>query len=129
MAFVSTLEIDTLFRQYPHLFYDFTGGFTINDGWFPIVKHLCMILSSYVNEKNLSFSFLNVQNKFGTLYISNKGGDAFTAKAIQFAERLSYRTCEHCGEKGKLHSSNGTQFGKYATLCDKDALKILYKRL
>ena len=129
MKFISTVSIDALLESHPAISKDVCYPIFISEGWFQIIKDLCSCLNIHVIDQNLSFSILNVENKFGTLYIAKKGGDYFTHKAIHFAEQLSYRTCEQCGNIGSLHSSNVTQFTRYATLCDVDALKRLYRRV
>lgn len=127
--FISTLDLNKLFERYPEIFKNYWGPFMIGDGWFPLINDLCSCVSIHSKEKNIEISFLKVQNKFGTLFIEQKGADSFIKQAIRFAERLSYVTCEHCGSKGYLHSSDGTQYGKLITLCDNDALKRFYKRI
>ena len=124
---ISSIEVDKLFEQYPRLFTKFNGSFDIGPGWFELVKNLCPPLNQYA-ELLKEFNILNVRKRFGILSIDHSGGDQFTAKMINFAERLSYNTCEECGDKGSLYSSDGTQFGKLATLCEKDSL-VRYKKI
>lgn len=54
-----------------------------------------------------------VKEKFGGLRFYVLGGDARAHGLISFAEALSYRTCEECGNVGKQVECWGWQ-----TLCD-----------
>jgi len=123
------MRANKLIELYPDIFKDFESFNNIGDGWFSILEHLCSAVSLHCKETNLDFSFLRMQNKFGTLIIERRGDDSFTHMVNRFAERLSFKTCEQCGKKGMLHSSNGTQFGKQATLCEFDALQKLYRKI
>ena len=122
-------EVDKLILLYPEIFKDFRRPMSVGNGWFSILEHLCVCLSMHSKQNNLDFSFIKIYNKFGTLVIDRRGDDSFSNMVVRYAERLSFRTCEQCGKRGHIHSSDGTQWGKIATLCSDDALRILYKRL
>jgi len=123
---ISSIEIDSLFERYPNLFKEFWGSFIVGQGWMSIIKDMCITLQYLNRVKDEKISLLDVRNKFGVLHIDYKGNNFYSKKVINFAERLSYNTCEECGKKGKLFTSDGTQYGKFVTLCNKDAL-LKYK--
>jgi hypothetical protein len=55
-----------------------------------------------------------VKEKFGGLrFYINEGSDEIY-KRITIAEKVSYKTCERCGEKGELRND----IGWYLTLCE-----------
>lgn len=57
-----------------------------------------------------------IKEKFGGLRFYYDGGSEELEKLVDEAERLSYRTCEVCGEPGKERGGGWIQ-----TLCDKHA--------
>ncbi len=59
---------------------------------------------------------VQVKEKFGGLRFYCDGGDDFTEGLIQMAEIMSERTCEDCGNKGKLYKQ-----GWHKTLCETHA--------
>lgn len=85
--------------------------FTINNGWFPLVKELIEDLIALGWDKQLC----QVKEKFGGLrFYINDGSDEIYDR-ISKAESDSYNICEMCGEKGELRKDLGWFF----TLCDK----------
>lgn len=89
---------------------DNTNFFSVNYGWYPIIKDLIDDLIKLGWDKNV----VQVKEKFGGLrfYIDEGSDEMF--KLILEAEKKSYKTCELCGEKGQLR----TDIGWYLTLCD-----------
>ena len=59
------------------------------------------------------FSYSQIKEKFGTLRFYTSGGDRLIDGMIWFAESMSGRICETCGNSGKLRNS-----GWLVTLCD-----------
>lgn len=57
---------------------------------------------------------LQVKEKFGTLRFYCSGGDTFTDGVASMAEAMSARTCEECGNPGKISRS-----GWLRCLCNK----------
>lgn len=55
---------------------------------------------------------VQIKEKFGGLRFYYDGGDDFIHAIVQMAELMSERTCEVCGDKGKLY-----QKGWHRTLC------------
>lgn len=118
---LSTIEINNLFDSYPELFkwFNVSCSFDIGKGWFSIVEDLCCVIDYQLKQDKMikNFSFLKITNKFGTLYTNYEGGNDFILKVINIAEAMSFKTCEECGKKGKLYTSNGTSYGIMKTLC------------
>ena len=108
--------------------------FSIDDGWYDIIDVLCGMLSyrlenaksrlKYAMEKpDAKFiksiaelekdvadaleelpTIAQVKEKFGTLRFYVHGGTAEMHNYIDFAEAMTSRTCERCGNPGKSRS-------------------------
>jgi len=89
--------------------------FEISEGWFPLVKNLIDELIAIGWDKNVT----QVKEKFGGLrfYIEIPTESPVEPKdiykIISKYEKLSYYTCEKCGNEGKLRTN-----GWHTTLCD-----------
>jgi hypothetical protein len=90
-------------------------GFECGDGWFNLIWKLCEDLDSLVPD---NFEVVQVKEKFGGLrfYIDN-GSDAIYDRIGQ-AEDESFKTCEVCGNPGKVRGG-----GWISTLCDEHVKK------
>ena len=62
-----------------------------------------------------------VKEKFGGLRFYVNGANEEHYNYISFAENMSYRTCEKCGNPGKLYTN-----GWHTTLCEKHAEELGY---
>src|SRR5208283_3534018 len=92
-------------------------GFRHDDGWFDIIWRLCEDLEPLVaeveKETGRKFEVLQVKEKFGGLrFYVNHANDAIRER-IGIAAKESFRTCEVCGQPGKLR-----EVGLIKTLCD-----------
>jgi hypothetical protein len=89
------------------------GYFGVGEGWYPIIKNIINELIALGWDKRA----VQVKEKFGGLrfYLESypEGADDVIIKY----EKLSYETCETCGEKG----SNSKIKGWLYTLCDDHA--------
>lgn len=122
-----------LVEKYPKLFAGYGAppnwspmafGFECGDGWFDLLDTLCAQLSQSDpsgKEGAEPITALQVKEKYGTLrfYVGPATDEAFAV--IDFAEALSARICETCGNKGR---TRGT--GWLKTLCDACAEKESY---
>jgi hypothetical protein len=84
--------------------------FCVRDGWIPLVQNLI----EEAVEAGWDKQICQVKEKFGGLrfYINSSNDEVFDI--ITKYEKLSYETCEVCGEKGELRKG-----GWYSTLCEK----------
>lgn len=120
-----------LVEKYPELFADYGAppsrspmafGFECGDGWFDLLDTLCAQLSQLEppgkDGDAQPVTALQVKEKYGTLrfYVGPATDEAFAV--IAFAEALSARICEVCGNRGR---TRGT--GWLKTLCDACAEK------
>lgn len=62
-----------------------------------------------------------VKEKFGTLRFYYRGGDQVVDGAVRMAEAMSARTCEICGNNGRIRKG-----GWIRTLCDQHATEFNY---
>lgn len=83
-------------------------GIECGDGWEPIIRRLCEV----IEKKDMVAT--QIKEKFGGLrfYVAGKG-DGESDVAITEAEKESYKTCERCGEPGRIREGGWIQ-----TLCD-----------
>lgn len=118
--------------------------FSIGEGWYDIVDVLCGFLSYDVEsaKRRLKYAMENpnanmaesiasieaklakaieelptlaqVKEKFGTMRFYVDGGTPEMHNYIEFAEAMTGRTCEVCGDRGKSRSG-----GWIRVLCDK----------
>jgi hypothetical protein len=92
-------------------------GFEHDDGWFDIVWRLCEdlepLVAQFEQETGSQFEVLQVKEKFGGLrfYVNCRKVDAFRRR-IGIAADESFRTCEVCGQPGKLRED-----ARIKTLC------------
>lgn len=90
--------------------------FECGDGWFDIL----LKLSSDIEELGHSYiEVTQVKEKFGGLRFYVNHAPETVYKLIAEAERMSYHTCEVCGDPGILQNN-----GWYSTLCGKHAKEI-----
>lgn len=92
------------------------GFFSVNNGWFPIIKELIEDLIELGWNKQICC----VKEKFGGLrFYINEGSDEIHNR-IRIAENESYITCEYTGKPGKLRND----IGWLQTLCEEEYMKI-----
>lgn len=125
-------ELDNLLcERYPKLFVNRNGamtetamswGFSCGDGWFDLVDTLCRNIQSHIDNNSRSGHEIpqvtvdQVKEKFGTLRFYCTGGDELIRGMIWFAESMSSRLCETCGNPGERQPG-----GWVRTLCKEHA--------
>ena len=121
-------KLSELLEKYPHLFPE-RFWFACGDGWFNILSSLLYRINmheKHVRQNNAyrvrhgrdpikyeSVKISQVKEKWGGLRFYYDGGDDYVSGAVALAEDLSYKTCEACGNPGKVSSG-----GWYRTRCD-----------
>jgi hypothetical protein len=115
-----------LLQKYPTIFADHSApptvslmcfGFECGDGWFDLLDTLCAQLSVLPLDKSsddrIGLRAFQVKEKYGTLrfYVDSASDTAFAL--IEFAEAMSARTCENCGNRGRTRGQFWVK-----TLCD-----------
>lgn len=121
-----------LFRDFPRLYRgrnkpmteSLMGfGFECGDGWYNLIHTLSAALENHMNESpKVHIEASQVKEKFGSLRFYIDGGDDYTLKLIDEAERQSATICEDCGAPAKLQRRRGW----FATLCELCAFKKGY---
>lgn len=85
--------------------------FSVSSGWYPLIKKLIEDLIKLGWNKQVC----QVKEKFGGLRFYINEGSKEIHDRISEAEKLSYKTCEMCGEEGELR----TKIRWFTTLCNK----------
>lgn len=127
MAIVKNLDI---IKNYGHLF-DKDLIIESGLGWNAIIQDMCMSLDFFIDEfddgRYDDFKITKIETKFGVLNVECTLIDRHIKKIIDFAQRISYYTCETCGKKGKIYcSSKWLHWSNYKTLCKDHAIKYYY---
>src|SRR3990167_37910 len=116
---MNTKHTKYLYKKYPVLYQQhklsmsetcMCWGFDCGDGWFNILDVLSRLLTLYLPDVQA----LQVKEKYGTLRFYTNHCSETGYALISFAEHLSGRTCETCGNPGKLYDT-----GWYSTACVK----------
>jgi len=122
---------DDLFKKYPKLYRQkdepytrslMCFGFACGDGWYNILDTLSAEIQDrvdYINGEgkhayrkqwlpedhvNTIVEACQVKEKWGTLRFYFDGNDDFIEGLVSFAESLSAKTCEICGQPGVLET-------------------------
>lgn len=93
-------------------------GFECEDGWFELIDTLCGKIQSHIDWRSRSIRSKDelddlqvvaqqVKEKFGGLRFYTYGGDDITNAFISFAESMSMKICETCGQPGKQQGDRG----------------------
>lgn len=112
---------DKLIKAAPHLYADahedmtktaMCWGMECDDGWYRILLEASIKLENEIKKWLMSDvdttwghpRASQVKEKYGTLQIYLTHGNDEMFKICDEAEKISAKTCEHCGKKGKLYS-------------------------
>lgn len=93
-------------------------GIETGDGWYDLIRTVCWDIKNH--EENITrqtqwklkdnpeykceyhpVRFDQVKEKYGGLRLYYSGGDDFVTGLTHFAESMSYKICEVCGNKGE----------------------------
>jgi len=120
--------------KYPQLFVDLYGdptqtcmawGLECDDGWYTLIDVLCRQIQHHQQwnmPKHLHPVVVEqVKEKFGTLRFYYRGGDDTISGLVQMAEAMSAKTCERCGQPGRVHGGHWLK-----TLCETHAQELGY---
>ena len=85
-------------------------GFECGDGWFELIRKLSEQIENYNNAlppDQPPIEATQVKEKFGTLRFYTNSYPPVLDPWIQEAEETSAKTCEGCGQEGKLVRQGG----------------------
>ena len=121
-------KLNELKDKYPQFFPEHFF-FECGDGWHGILSSLLYRINKqeeHIRNQNAyrvrhgrdpieykSVKIVQIKEKWGGLRFYFDGGDDYVHGAVSLAEDLSYKTCEECGNPGKVSSG-----GWYRTRCD-----------
>jgi hypothetical protein len=83
-------------------------GFEHDDGWYPLLDALSVVLTQRNNSFRLKIHVRQVKQKLATLRFYAHGRDHFCDGAVEFACSISARLCERTGRPGLLSNSSGS---------------------
>ena len=105
-------DLNDLPKKYPSLFKNESFYFECGNGWYDLIDVLCSIIERRATPDT---DITQIKEKFGGLRFYCHGVDDYCYGMIDFAEKISTRICEECGNPGKLMKSNT---GWLHTACD-----------
>jgi len=103
-----------LVEAYPDIFHPVgappraRGWPEVGDGWRDLLERCCGRIRATIQAERGTFRATQIKEKFGTLRFYWDGSMSLQARAkveeaIDLAEARSARTCEVCGEPGRLY--------------------------
>lgn len=103
-----TSEYSSLFSTKNSVFSHW--GIECNDGWFDILDVLMFTIKWHqkkqeTNKEYIPIKIDQIKEKFGSLRFYYSGGDDYVHVLSSFAESLSSKVCEICGDKGSIDVS------------------------
>ena len=121
-------------EKYPELFSHLYGGFSVGEGWWPIIETLCGQIDSYTKWRNNTRAaqlvdtphdsiipdavpqvvVAQLKEKFGGLRCYYDGGDAHIGGMVRMAESWAGHSCEDCGVPATKKTT-----GWIKNVCDK----------
>lgn len=126
------MKTEELIAKYPKIFKDYEGNpyrcnwSGVPSGWLPIIDDLCGAIQDYIDytsswdkasEKMVHPTQVTcdqMKEKFGGLRFYESGGDSYVQGMIMMAEHLADNTCEECGSREEVGSTNK---GWITTIC------------
>jgi len=124
-----------LSEKYPKIFPYSEFYIACGDGWYHILDTMCAAIQAHIDDRNANRTTVNlvtgekeilppipqvvaiqIKEKFAGLRFYYDGGDEYINGLVQMAELMCERTCEVCGDRGKLYTT-----GWHKTLCEKHA--------
>ncbi len=129
------MELEKIYEKYSDILSNKQVLVNIGDGWERIVVELLAAVKIY-QDVSLGKGdykpviFDSIRSKEGWLEIEFRGGDGVVAEIANFSRILSLKTCELCGNMGKLYcSEKWMHWSNKKTLCASHAIKLFYYRI
>ena len=122
-------KFQEIYKKYPEQF--LKNVINCEEGWFPMIDEMCSTIQTYlsfdVTARATPITFTKIKEKYGVLSISYEGGDPVIERIIKYTQKISYKTCEYCGDEGDLYcSTKWRNWSKTKTLCQKHAIELFY---
>ena len=108
-------DLNELPKKYPSLFKNESFHFECDNGWYELLDVLCDRISKAEESMENDIHIAQIKEKFGGLRFYCHGADDYSYGMIDFAEKISTRICEECGNPGRLMT---THTGWLYTACD-----------
>ncbi len=85
-------------------------GCECGNGWFQILWDMCEALER--TDGSDKILFVQIKEKFGSLRVYADGVTEAHQAIIDKSEKLSAKTCESCGAKGKIVEKGGWYYAR-----------------
>lgn len=96
---------DTLRAHWPDIL---AVGLECDPGWHGLIDGLCATLDAHARREGREPPrALQIKEKMGGLRFYTRDGQASTRAVVSFAEAISNRICELCGNQGRTHKIGG----------------------
>ena len=129
------MELEKIYEKYSDILLNKQVLVNVEDGWERIVVELLSAAKIY-QEISLGKDYYkpvifdSIRSKEGWLDIEFRGGDEIVAEIANFSRILSFKTCELCGNIGKLYcTEKWMHWSGKKTLCSSHAVKLFYYRI
>ena len=106
-------KLSELPKKYPRLFNDKPFYFECNDGWYDLIDTLLLHIERNLKPEQVVY-ISQIKEKFGTLRFYCHDVDEETYAMIDFAQMMSGKICEVCGNRGQVRDD----VGWYYTSCE-----------
>jgi len=129
------MELEKIYEKYSDILSNKQVLNDIGDGWERIVTELLAATKIYQDvslgkDDYKPVIFDSIRSKEGWLDVEFRGGDEVVFEIANFSRILSFKTCELCGNMGKLYcSAKWMHWSNKKTLCTSHAVKLFYYRI
>jgi len=124
-------KFSPLYNKFPELLLE-KNIIKCDEGLYDMILEMLGAIKMY-QDANLGKSDLiptvidSIESKYGVLNVDHSGGDKIIQTIINFTKRMSFKTCERCGNIGELYCSNKWMHWSYKkTLCKQHAVELYY---
>lgn len=124
-------KFHNLYQRFPELL-PTTDIIECGEGLYAIIEELVSTVHLY-HDANLGVSslipviFNSIKTKYGVLDIDYYGGDEVIQHLVVYTKKISFKTCEVCGNIGELYCSSKFLHWSYKkTLCKNHAIEYFY---
>ena len=107
----------------------------VDPGWYQIVEEMLAATKVYQDVNLIEYNlvpvyFKKIACKEGWLDVEYTGGDEVIQHIISYSLRISFKTCEVCGDLGNLYCSDKyMKWSNKRTLCIKHAIALSFYKM